>query len=143
MNKFFSENFLITKKTFRIAANNLGDLNMIYQRLSETFLCLEKGFPNSFKTTVVAFQHGFQPIRTPKNLGKPLINLLEFSKKFKFSERVSPEPQENFFLWSKIVGASEKFLKQRRFSFRPRPIHICQKTELKSRWTVPLSSIAM
>jgi hypothetical protein len=27
-----------------------------------------------------------------------------------------------------------------RFLFRPRPIHICQKMELKSRWTVPLNT---
>ncbi len=30
------------------------------------------------------------------------------------------------------------FLNQKRFIFKPRPIHIFQKMELKSRWSVPL-----
>jgi hypothetical protein len=30
------------------------------------------------------------------------------------------------------------FLNQKLFIFKPRPIHIFQKTELKSRWSVPL-----
>jgi hypothetical protein len=37
----------------------MGDLNMIYKRLLETFLCLKIGFQNSFKTTAAASHHGF------------------------------------------------------------------------------------
>ncbi len=37
-----------------------------------------------------------------------------------------------------LVLKTEKFYIEKRFIFRPRPIHICQKTELNSRWTVPL-----
>ncbi len=35
------------------------------------------------------------------------------------------------------MRASEKFKNQKRSLFSPRPIHKCQKTKLKSRWTVP------
>jgi hypothetical protein len=37
-----------------------------------------------------------------------------------------------------LVLKIEKFYIEKRFIFRPGPIHICQKTELNSRWTVPL-----
>ncbi len=37
------------------------------------------------------------------------------------------------------MGVSEIILNKKRFIFRPMPINICRKTELKSRWTVPLS----
>jgi hypothetical protein len=58
---------------------------------------------------VAAFQHGFGPIRTNKNLGKLPKICLEFSEIYNFSERISPKPREDNFLRSKIVGASEKF----------------------------------
>ncbi len=38
------------------------------------------------------------------------------------------------------MEASENFENQKRFLFRPRPIHICHKSELKSRWTIPLNT---
>jgi hypothetical protein len=37
--------------------------------------------------------------------------LYKFSEKYNSSERISPETREENVLWSKIVGASEKFLK--------------------------------
>jgi hypothetical protein len=39
----------------------------------------------------------------------------------------------------KIIRAFKKFLNQKQFIFRLRPINTCKKTELKPRWTVPLS----
>ncbi len=39
----------------------------------------------------------------------------------------------------KLSGPLKNFKTKRRFLFRPRLIHICKKTESKSRWTVPLS----
>jgi hypothetical protein len=41
-------------------------------------------------------------------------------------------------MYSKILGALKKFQNPKRFIFMRRHIRICQKTELKSPWTVPL-----
>jgi hypothetical protein len=89
-NKFISETHLLILKRFWKADNKLGHLYMIFSGFPKPFYVLEIGFQNSFKSTVAAFQHGFWPIRTSKNLGKLLINLKEFSKKIKFSKTVSP-----------------------------------------------------
>jgi hypothetical protein len=42
-------------------------------------------------------------------------------------------------LVQKSWGLLKNFKIRSGFIFRPRPINICKSTELKSRWTVPLS----
>jgi hypothetical protein len=69
------EIYFFTIKSFWKAGNKLGDLNTIYWGFLKPFWVLKIGFRNSFTTVALAFQHGFWPIRTSKNFGKPQINL--------------------------------------------------------------------
>ncbi len=74
----------------------------------------------------------------------PLLNYGKPSNSIRNLKRDSPARfyfQYVIYIWiglGLIFRNSEKFFNQKRFLFRPRPIHICQKPELNSRWTVPL-----
>jgi hypothetical protein len=77
------------------------------------------------------------------NWNKFLLLRKTFQENIIFSEIVSPEPHEENFLWSTIVGAYEKFFLKKWFIFRPRSINKCKKTKLKSCWTVPSNDISV